>query len=169
MSTTLRIAAPLAFALVGLAIAAEGPAQDSAGKNRTHSTWPRIRLGGIMIGAGYSHYSGRGYGYYPYYGHRGWGFYDPFLYGFHPGFFGGFGYAPSMGEIKLRSEDKEAWVYLDGGLAGKVDKLKTLWLEPGAYNLEVRSGGKRFEQKVYVLSGKTLRLTADWNRAEVRP
>ena len=60
-------------------------------------------------------------------------------------------------------------MYLDGALAGKADKLKNMWLEPGAYNLEVRSGNKQFSQKVYVLSGKTLRLTADWNRGEVRP
>jgi hypothetical protein len=81
----------------------------------------------------------------------------------------GFGYGPSMGEIKLKSDDKSAWVYLDGALAGKADRLKTMWLEPGAYNLEVRSGDKRFAQKVYVLTGKTLRLTADLTRSEVRP
>jgi hypothetical protein len=170
MSLMLRLAAPLAILLAGCAIAAEGPAQDTPAKDRTQSSRPRIRFGGIMIGAGYSHFSGPGYGR-PYYGYGPWGFYDSFLYGmyFHPGYFHGFGYGPAMGEIKLKSDDKAAWVYLDGALAGKADKLKNMWLEPGAYNLEVRSGAKRFGQKVYVLSGKTLRLTADLTREELQP
>jgi hypothetical protein len=155
----------------------------SAGKPARTSRWPRVRLGGIYVGAGYSRFSGGpfypGYYYPGYYAYRPWAWspfgwpyaYDPFFYGpyLHPGFLTGFGYGPNMGEIKLRSSDKEAWVYLDGALAGKVEKLKSMWLEPGAYNLEVRSGDHKFGQRVYVLSGRTLKLTADLERAEVRP
>jgi hypothetical protein len=133
------------------------------------------------VNAGYSHFSGPFYPFYPYYGpyygaYRwgAWGYpflFDPFLYGsyFHPGFWTGFGYRPSLGEVKLKTDNPDAWVYLDGALAGKADKLKNIWLEPGAYNLEVRSGDKRSSQRVYVLSGKTLRLTADTARGELRP
>jgi hypothetical protein len=153
---------------------------------------PRIRFGGLTVNARYSYYSGPvyyPYGYYPYYGWGpwgpwapwGWGWYgaaayspfywDPFYWGpsLHPGFFNGFPYGPAMGEVKLRASDKEAWVYLDGALAGKADKLKNMWLEPGAYNLEVRSGPKTFSKRIYVLSGKTFKLSADTERGEVRP
>lgn len=172
MSIQLRLALPIALLCAGFAVAADDNDKDTSSR-------PRIRLGGIMIGAGYSHYSG-GYPYYPYYAYRPWGpwgsygwpyAYSPFFYGpyMHPGFFSGFGYGPSMGEIKLKSDDRNAWVYLDGALAGKAEKLKNIYLEPGAYNLEVRSGDRRFGQKVYVLSGKTLKLTADLAKSEVRP
>jgi hypothetical protein len=149
----------------------------STDKPARSSRRPRVRLGGIYVGAGYSRFSGP---FYPgYYGYRPWAWssfgwpyaYDPFFYGpyLHPGFLTGFGYRPNMGEIKLRSSDREAWVYLDGALAGKAEKLKSMWLEPGAYNLEVCSGDRKFGQRVYVLSGRTLKLTADLERAEVRP
>lgn len=36
-------------------------------------------------------------------------------------------------------------------------KLRTIWLQPGAYNLELRSGDRAFKQR-NVLSGKTLEL-----------
>lgn len=129
------------------------PADDHAGKRKL----PRVRLGGIMLGAGYSHFGGR----YPY-GSYGYGpyFYDPFFYSpfIHPGFYTGFGYQPLMGEVKVQA-DKDSWVYLDGALAGRAGKLKNMWLEPGAYELELRSGGKRTAQRIYVLSGKTLKVT----------
>lgn len=173
MSRWSRLVIPLACLLTATAFAGDNSDKDDSAK--THK-WPRVRLGGIMIGAGYSHFSGPMYPYYPYYyspyGSL-WNTYawDPFFYGpyVHPGFLYGFHYGPSMGELKLKSEDKDAWVYLDGALAGKAEKLKSMWLEPGVYKLEVRSGSRKFDQKVYVLSGKTLRLTADLEKQEVRP
>lgn len=180
---------PLAISAVvltaGIALAdGQEPAKPSNSESTQTATRsrPRIRFGGLTVNAGYSYMSGPFYSpfYYPYYslyrpwGAYGWGwpyFSDPFLYGayVHPGFYSGFGYHPSMGEVKLRTADKEAWVYLDGALAGKAVRLKSMWLEAGAYQLEIRSGAKKFGQKVYVLSGKTLRLTADLDRGEVRP
>jgi hypothetical protein len=127
----------------------------------------RVRIGGISVNAGY--YNGPMW--YPYYGYGG-GFYpgwsryymyDPFWYSpwLHPGLYTGFGYQPNMGEVKLNSPNKEAAVYIDGAYAGPAEKLKSLWLEPGAYNLEVRdAGGQRYERRVYVLSGKTLQIQA---------
>jgi hypothetical protein len=131
----------------------------------------RVRLGGVSVSAGYA--SGPawwGPGYWgPYYGGYGpglwrpWGpaWFDPFWYGgwAHPGFWRGFAQGPGMGEIKLNSAPKEASVYLDGAYAGQVAKLKTMWLEPGIYQLEVRDdGGATWQKKIYVLTGKTLDL-----------
>jgi hypothetical protein len=126
----------------------------------------RVRLGGINVSAGYSRWSGpgfypayAGYGYYPGY----WGmyspWYDPFYMGWlHPGFYSGFARQPNMGEIKLKEPSKDAEVYLDGAYAGTVQKLKNMWLEPGVYNLELRSGDRVFRKRIYVLSGKTMEL-----------
>jgi hypothetical protein len=83
----------------------------------------------------------------------------------HPGMYSGFAYGPGMGEVKLKSESRDAMVYIDGAYAGTADKLKSMWLEPGAYNVELRTdNGDKFERRVYVLSGKTLQL-----RAELKP
>jgi len=126
---------------------------------------PHIRFGGLAVGAGYSHFSGG----YPYgYGPEYWNYspyyrYNPVLWSafYHPGYYTGFAWQPSMGNVKIAAPDKTSLVFLDGALAGRLDKLKDMWLEPGAYNLEVRNTSHRFTQKIYVLSGKTLRVTPD--------
>lgn len=130
----------------------------------------RVRLGGIMVGASYT--SGRAWG--PGWGYPGyypgwWGYnpafgslYSPFWYSpwIHPGLLSGFGQGPNMGEVRLTGS-KTASVYVDGAYAGPANKLKSMWLEPGVYNLELRdAGGSGFERKIYVLSGKTLDLRA---------
>ena len=129
--------------------------------DKTKHSFPRVRLGGVFVNAGYSRFSGG----YPYWGYGPYGF-DPFLFGpyIHPGFYTGFGYGPSLGEVKLQAADKSSWIYIDGALAGRAEKLKTMWLEPGAYSLEVRGGQGHpdevlYSQKIYVLSGKTFKLT----------
>ncbi|PWU06929.1 MAG: hypothetical protein C5B51_11310 [Terriglobia bacterium] len=137
----------LPMALLSLVLLAPWPAMQA-----------RVRLGGVAVGASYSYW-----GYYsPWY-------YDPFLfYPFYaPGYYTGFAYQPNMGAVKLQTVDKDALVYLDGALAGRADKLKQMWLNPGAYELELRNGDRRSTQKIYVLSGKTLRVTPQL--MEVRP
>jgi hypothetical protein len=133
------------------------------------------RLGGVSVGAGYSHFSG------PYYSPYAYPYaYAPF--GLYPGdwvaasfwypisspypFYGpgSFGYGDGRGEVRLTAEPRAAEVYIDGGYAGTADKLKTLWLDPGAYDLTVSAGGREpFHQRLYVLSGKSLKITAKLN------
>ena len=72
-----------------------------------------------------------------------------------------------MGAVKLEGVDKNALVYLDGALAGRADKLKRMWLDPGAYDLELRTGDRSATQRIYVLSGKTLKVTPDMMVNEV--
>jgi hypothetical protein len=144
--------------------APSGADSTTAGEDRkTH-----VRLGGFSIGAGYSHYSG------PYY-------YDPYYYPFYPAVWGLAGtfwspfydlysplyrpgpywqYSPSagMGEVKLQGTQKSAEVFLNGAYAGITGDLKSIWLEPGAYDLEVKAGHQRFSQRIYVLSGKSLKI-----------
>lgn len=103
---------------------------------------PRIRFGGLAIGAGYS------YGAFPYFSPF---YYDP----------SGYAYQPNMGEVKLQTRAKNGEVFLNGAYAGEVSKLKSMWLDPGAYNLEIRKlGHSIYERRIYVLTGKTLKVRA---------
>jgi hypothetical protein len=119
-----------------------------------------VRLGTISIGAGYGYYSGPywpGYywaGYYPPPFFGGW--YDPWFAPYAPVYF-----APQInnGQVNLQTADKNAEVYLDGAYAGPASKLKSFWLAPGVYQLEVRAVGQTPQEKrIYVLTGKTLKI-----------
>jgi len=90
----------------------------------------------------------------PYYG----GFYSPF-WGSYWGPGWGYGYYPNSGEVKLDTKVKDAEVFINGAFAGTTHDNKTMHLRPGNYNIEIREAGQaRFDQKVYVVAGKTLHL-----------
>jgi hypothetical protein len=114
-----------------------------------------VQLGGVIVGVGYSHFSG------PYC------CYDPFYYDSFAGYYGAPWYSPiwftqsgpNKGTVKLDKVEKTAEIYIDQAFAGVAKDLKTIYLDPGAYDLEVRAAGKDPVQKrVYVLSGKTVKL-----------
>jgi hypothetical protein len=114
-----------------------------------------VRLGGVDIGFGYTHFSGPYCCYNPYtfetfaYGGYYGGWYGPWVY--QPG--------PTKGTVKLKNVENAAEIYINQGYAGVAKDLKNIYLDPGAYDLEVRSAGKEPVQKrVYVLSGKTVKL-----------
>jgi hypothetical protein len=44
-----------------------------------------------------------------------------------------------------------------------------MWLDPGVYNFEVRDGNRRYCQRIYVLTGKTLKLTPELMEQVGRP
>jgi hypothetical protein len=130
-----------------------------------------LRLGTISLGAGYSHFSGPAY--YPYPFFPGWdysAFWFPY-WGPYPFFAPGyFTYGSAKGEVKLAAEPKTAEVYLDRAYAGTADHLKNIWLEPGAYDLSLAATGREdFHQRIYVLSGKSLKITAKLIAAEPKP
>ena len=135
----------------------EGKGSSSEGGHKLH-----FRLGTIAIGAGYTHFSGPAY-YYPYGPYE---FYPPFwaLFGPYPyPFFAPdyFAYGSAKGEVRLTAEPKDAAVYLDHAYAGTADHLKRIWLEPGAYDLSLSAAGREpFQQRIYVLSGKSVKISA---------
>ena len=149
------------------------PDTGTAGEDRkTH-----VRLGGVSIGAGYSRYSGPYYSdpyFYPFYP-AVWGiadyywsaFYDLYspLYG--PGPYWQYSPAAGMGEVKLQSTQKNAEVFLNGAYAGLTGDLKSIWLEPGAYDLEVKADRQSFSQRIYVLSGKSVKIRPALNSKTV--
>jgi hypothetical protein len=149
---------------------------DNDDKDETTHHRSHVHLGTIGFGFSYTHFPA---GFYPYYGYGlypfgygpfyspfyspfAYGFYDPFYGPYYPGIYGGsLAYGVDKGEVKLSTSGKGAQVYLDGAFAGPADKLKTMWLDPGAYNLSVSAPGQqKFEQRIYVISGKTLKIRA---------
>jgi hypothetical protein len=97
----------------------------------------------------------------------GWG-YSPY-WGAYPYPYGYYGYAPATGGVKFDTSVKDAEVYIDGAYAGTVGKLKTMYLRPGSYDIEVRAAGRtQFDKKVYVAAGKTLHLNPDL-RVQAQP
>lgn len=88
--------------------------------------------------------------------------YDPFFdypypYAYPPGYM-----AENFGYVKLdaKDKDKDDSVYVDGGFADKLDKVKNFALRPGNHNIEVRDSDGRpvLQQRVAVLVGKTTKL-----------
>lgn len=71
-----------------------------------------------------------------------------------------YNYAPATGSLKFDTHDKDAQVYVNGSYAGTVGQLKTMDLQPGSYDIEVRApeGGNQFQQRVYIAAGETLHL-----------
>lgn len=74
-----------------------------------------------------------------------------------PAYYGG--YYPYAGHIKVDTKVKNAEVFIDGAFAGTTHDVKSLYLRPGRYNIEIRElGATKFVQEVYVVPGKTLHL-----------
>ncbi len=66
-----------------------------------------------------------------------------------------------VGELKLKTNVKDADVYLNGAYAGKASKLKTMRLRPDSYTLEIRARGYApYSQRVYLVAGKSLQVDA---------
>jgi hypothetical protein len=87
----------------------------------------------------------------------GWGYSS--YWGAYPYPYGYYGYGPATGALKVDTKVKDAEVYINGAYAGTVGKLKTMYLRPGSYDIEVRASGQTaFDKKVYVAAGKTLHL-----------
>jgi|SRR5581483_2544665 len=152
---------------------ANAPASNSADhkadaapvKDSHHNNW-RVGLGTVTVGGAY--FSGPIYPYsiYSYpaiYPAALWQpFWDPFWGPYYPAYPPTFGYSRDKGEIKLTGMPKAGKVYVDGAYAGESKDLKHLWLDPGAYDLSVVSAGHAtFRQRIYVLTGKTLKIAAD--------
>jgi len=126
-----------------------------------------LRLGGIAVSAAYAHFwpgiYPYGFPYGPFYSPISpplW--WDPF-WGFSPVVYpaGYFSPADGKGKVSLNDAPKNASVYLNGGYAGTVEHLKSFWLDPGVYDLVLSSpDGRRYQQRVYVLTGKTLKIGA---------
>jgi hypothetical protein len=83
-------------------------------------------------------------------------FFDyPYPYAYPPDYM-----AENFGYVKIKTERKDASVYVDGGFADRVEKAKKFALRPGTHNIELRDSDGRtlFQERVAVLVGKTTEL-----------
>jgi hypothetical protein len=88
----------------------------------------------------------------------GYGWYDPWWGYPYPGAYG----VDNTGTVKFDTDVKDAAVYVDGGYAGTVGKVKSLRLRPGTYTIELRHPGHTpYTEKVYVAAGKTVKVNPD--------
>ena len=138
--------------------ASEPAKDDTKSSARYHLKLGTVALSGFYASGPWWYPYGP-YGYYPYYGAAFWDpFWGPFGSYYYPG---GFTYSDGKGQIELKSDQKSAVVYIDGAYAGTVQHLKNFWLDPGAYDLSVNAPGHaQFQQRIYVLTGKTLTVNA---------
>jgi hypothetical protein len=98
----------------------------------------------VFVGGGFAPMGFYGYGYGP--------FYHPYPYGAYYG-------VPNAGQVKLDTKVKDAQVFVDGAYAGTSGKLKTMWMRPGTYTIELRAPGQaQFAEKIYVVAGKTVHV-----------
>ena len=150
---------------------ASEPARDDAKSGRYHLKLGTVALSGFYASGPWWYPYGP-YGYYPYYGAVFW---DPLWEPFGPYYYpGGLTYGDSKGQIELKADQKTAVVYIDGAYAGTAQHLKSFWLDPGAYELSVSATGHLpFQQRIYVLTGKTLtvnaKLAVETPAAETKP
>ena len=150
-------------------------ADDQDSRPPSHKT--HFHLGAITLGASYTDFGHSfvapfyPYPYYPYGAYSVGAFYTPFvgdlLYGpfYYPPHAFNLNYALGKGEVELKElgRNKNASVYIDNAYAGKAGKLKHMWLDSGAYDLSLSAAdGSSFHQRIYVLSGKKLKITPDF-------
>jgi hypothetical protein len=88
--------------------------------------------------------------------------YDPFFaypypYAYPPDYM-----AANFGYVKIKTDRKDASVYVDGGFADKVGKAKKFALRPGNHDIELRDSDGRtlYKEQVAVIVGKTTELHA---------
>jgi hypothetical protein len=133
----------------------------------------KLTIAGLVLGAclamtlpasAHGHFRGGGFAVVPAFG--GWGWHDPFFYGS----YGPYGLYPSVysdaGEVQLKTNVKTADVFINGAYAGKAGKLKSMWLRPNTYSLEIRAPGVApYAQRIFVVPGKTLKVDAYFSNA----
>jgi hypothetical protein len=81
----------------------------------------------------------------------------PYPYAYPPDYM-----AANFGYVKIKTDRKDASVYVDGGFADKVEKAKKFALRPGNHNIELRDNDGRtlYKEEVAVIVGKTTELHA---------
>ena len=69
---------------------------------------------------------------------------------------------PATGELKIKTNDKDARVYVDGGYLGVARKLKSFDMRPGNHEVELRDarGTVLFSERVAIVPGRTTEFDA---------
>ena len=81
----------------------------------------------------------------------------PYPYAYAPDYM-----AANFGYVKIKTDHKDASVFVDGGFADKIEKAKKYALRPGTHEIELRDSDGRtlYKEQVAVIVGKTTELHA---------
>jgi hypothetical protein len=81
----------------------------------------------------------------------------PYPYAYSPDYM-----AEHFGYVKIKTDHKDASVFVDGGFADKIEKTKKYALQPGNHEIELRDSDGRtlYKQQVAVIVNKTTELHA---------
>ena len=95
-----------------------------------------------------------------YYGYwRPYPYWGPYYGGYYAPYYGGYyGYHRQLGEVKIKSPEPDARIYINGSLAGRAHDLKKFYLKPGTYDIEQRIDNDVQSERVYVLADRTLKI-----------
>ena len=79
----------------------------------------------------------------------------PFPYAYPPDYM-----AANFGYVKIKTDHRDASVFVDGGYADKIGKAKKYALRPGNHEIELRDSDGRtlYKEQVAVIVGKTTEL-----------
>lgn len=79
----------------------------------------------------------------------------PYPYAYPPDYM-----AVNFGYVKIKTDRKDASVYVDGGFADRIEKAKKFALRPGTHDIELRDSDGRtlYRERIAVLVGKTTEL-----------
>jgi hypothetical protein len=67
------------------------------------------------------------------------------------------------GQVKIETSRRNAKVYIDGAYAGRVKNEHKFELDPGRYQIEIRTAnGQKYDTNVYVLRGRTVYVTPNF-------
>ena len=94
----------------------------------------------------------------------GWAWGPGWGWGYGPGYWGPAYYGPGrfshVGTVKIDTHRKDASVYVDGGYAGPVDKLKKFDLPQGNHDIELRDQDNRslYSERLHIIPGKTIKV-----------
>ena len=81
----------------------------------------------------------------------------PYPYAYPPDYM-----AANFGYVKIKTDRKDASVFVDGGFADRIEKAKKFALRPGNHDIELRDSDGRtlYKERIAVIVGKTTELHA---------
>ena len=104
----------------------------------------------------------------------GFGFYAPiYPYGYYgyPYYYGPYGYygyyGRPLGEVRVKSPDSNAQIFIDGTFAGRAHDLKRFYLAPGTYNIEQHIGTDVQKQHICVAAAAQRQSLAGTHRNDL--
>ena len=119
---------------------------------------PATAVARVHVGVGVGFWGPVYPAYYPYWGpYPYYRPYGPYYGGYYGGYYGYPGYH-RLGEVKIKSPEPDARIYINGSLAGRAHDLKHFYLKPGTYDIEQRIDNDVQSERVYVIADRTLKI-----------